>query len=140
MTKLLIALATTVALAGPAAGGSPTIPRVYRGEWCWPIDHGPFYSPCGSKEEDGEKWLKVTAHNVQGELTIRDVNDIDGGMDTIAGVCRVIAVKPDDGSSHLVTLSCNGTRTVTVTSRFEFVPRSGDGRKSQRLYIDKVSQ
>jgi len=34
MKKLLIALATTVALVGPAAAGSPSMPPQFRGTWC----------------------------------------------------------------------------------------------------------
>jgi hypothetical protein len=34
MKKLLIALATTIALAGPAHAGSPTMPPHLRGTWC----------------------------------------------------------------------------------------------------------
>jgi len=137
--RILIALATTVALVGPALAGGAEIPKVYRGEWCSPINGGPFYTP-GRCDDEGKaesgRWIKITARNVNGRFTARNVND--GQLrDLDDAACRAIAIKPDTGPSHLVTFHCDGVGTVT--RRLEFVPRSPDGRKSERLYIDEVS-
>jgi hypothetical protein len=76
MTKFLIALATMVAIVAPAAGGAE-IPKVYRGDWCWPvIHHGPFYNPGRCRSDEDEAWIKITASNVNGWLRIRNLDNV----------------------------------------------------------------
>jgi hypothetical protein len=134
--KILITLATAVALVGPALAGGAEIPKVYRGNWCQPvINGGPFYSPGYCKNGEDEAWIKITDRNVKGWVRIRNINN-GKVRDLSDAACQAIAIKPDT-SSHLVTFRCDGVGTVMV--RLDFVPRSGDGRKSPRLYIDEVS-
>jgi len=126
MTKMLLTiLATAVALAGPAAAGGAEIPRVYRGDWCSPSNGGPFFSRGRCNDGDG-RWVKIARNFIV-------VNEPGYDPET---TCRLVAIKPDTGPSHLVTLRCDAAGTET--RRLEFVPRSGDGRKSERLYIDEI--
>jgi hypothetical protein len=124
-TQILVTIAiaaVTVALAAPALAGNAEIPAVYRGDWCSPPHSGPFYTR-GHCSGESNKWVKITANSLLNEAT-----------------CTAIAIKSDTGS-HLVTLRCTyDGDTRTVTRRLEYVPRSGDGRKAARLYIDEVEQ
>jgi len=133
--KILIALATMVALVRPALASGAEIPKVYRGNWCWPvINGGPFYSPGYCRNGEDEAWIKITARTVNGWLRIRNINN-GKVRDLSDAACQAIAINPDTGS-HLVTFRCDGVGTVMV--RLDFAPRSSDSRKSARLYIDEV--
>ena len=93
VVKIMVTLATTVALVGPAHAGGAEIPRVYRGEWCKPgVNPTPFWSPgrCSGKKN---QLIKITAHNL---------NTITG----LDSTCWVDAIKPDAGPSHLITFRC----------------------------------
>jgi hypothetical protein len=136
LLKPLAIAAMSIAMLSPAIAVGAEIPKVYRGNWCQPVIHGgPFYNPGYCRNGEDEAWIKITARNVDGWLRVHNINGEYRDLSDAA--CRAIAIKPDS-DSHLVTFHCDGVGTMTV--QLSFVPRSADGRKSPRLYVDEVEK
>jgi hypothetical protein len=151
MTKLLIALATTVALVGPAAAGSPVIPKEYHGRWCTKHDKPFFSSPpvieayrkffkaegedpdtvvgCG-KDSDG--WINITAHSYDGwEEWCKPIKVTKTNGGVVGGV-KVKLRCTYEGDS-------GGDTPEIVERTLEVTGESGSNRfipGAKRLYVD----
>ena len=132
MTKWLTILATTVALVAPAAAGSPTIPKEYRGKWC---QGGlPYYTPerlitkrdaefgCGKY---GSGWITITEKEY-----------VSGGA-----LCRLVKILSSRGrGDHVMQFRCDGPEvedTATQVFHFAITDSSGSHIPNARLYIEE---
>jgi len=141
MSKLLIALATTVALVGPAAvtpaAAQPTMPAEFRGEWCR-VDRGDFYVPRKQASANCAPVTMSSSPDYTVNLTANEIEFEDGA-------CKLTSIKnkivPNVGDGNVVhgkvnlptgVFTCDGVRRV-----FFFSNGKGPLRwKERRFFLE----
>jgi hypothetical protein len=130
MTKLLITLATTVALVGPAAAGDQ-LPDKMLGDWCFNADHVVYTRPCGS---DGVR-ITVKRDEFSGNTGYGSDAEIENGEGFGCKFKAVLRVEEDyyfirtrcesEGTSYndemVFRMNTNGWLDIVPTTRTRLV-------------------